>query len=53
MENADAGKCDLDLLQSLRRHDDEALRLLSDRYGISQKGGLIWVINNFVVQQML
>jgi len=35
MENADAGKCDLDLLQSLRRHDDEALRLLSDRYGIS------------------
>ena len=35
MENADAGKCDLDLLQSLRRHDDEALKLLSEQYGMS------------------
>jgi RNA polymerase sigma-70 factor (ECF subfamily) len=33
MENSDAGKEDLDLLQGLRRRDKEALGLVSERYG--------------------
>jgi RNA polymerase sigma-70 factor (ECF subfamily) len=35
MENFEAGECDLDFLQGLRHRDNEALRLLSERYGTS------------------